>query len=106
MQSLQTEQELRIDVMELKKAALLYRAINHRLRQEMLRIIHNQMRMTVTDIYVKLRLEQSVASQHLAILRKAGLVNTEREGKNIFYSVNYGKLKTIHLKAEEINHQG
>ena len=45
--------------------------------------------MTVTDIYVKLRLEQSVASQHLAILRKAGVVQTERDGKFIFYSLGY-----------------
>lgn len=33
---------------------------------------------SVTEIYVKLRLEQSVASQHLAILRRAGVVQTDR----------------------------
>ena len=40
-------------------------------------------------------LEQSVASQHLAILRKAGIVNTERDGKFIFYTVNYKRIDEI-----------
>lgn len=88
--------ELRIDVLQLKKAALILRAINHKLRQQILKLIHQNGKMTVTEIYVKLRLEQSVASQHLAILRKAGYVNTLRDGKFIFYSVNYSRLDQVH----------
>jgi DNA-binding transcriptional ArsR family regulator len=59
--------ELKIDVLQLKKAALILRAINHKLRQQILKLIHQNGKMTVTEIYVKLRLEQSVASQHLAM---------------------------------------
>ncbi|HEV7620980.1 MAG TPA: metalloregulator ArsR/SmtB family transcription factor, partial [Flavisolibacter sp.] len=77
--------ELKIDVIQLKKAALILRAVNHKLRQQILRLIHQNGKMTVTEIYVKLRLEQSVASQHLAILRKAGYVHTLRDGKFIYY---------------------
>ena len=73
--------DLRIDVLQLKKAALILRAVNHKLRQQMMRLLHQNGKMTVTEIYVKLRLEQSVASQHLAILRRAGVVRTERQGK-------------------------
>ncbi len=51
--------------------------------------------MVVTDIYATLRLEQSVASQHLAILRKAGFVTTEREGKKIHYRVNHDEIKRV-----------
>jgi DNA-binding transcriptional ArsR family regulator len=100
---IQTENALHIEILQLKKAALIFRAINHKLRQDILHLIHHNLRMTVTEIYVKLRLEQSVASQHLAILRKAGIVITERDGKNIFYSVNYSRLKQIHEKAEDLN---
>src|SRR5947209_19578987 len=88
--------ELKIDVIQLKKAALILRAINHKLRQQIMRLIHQNGKMTVTEIYVKLRLEQSVASQHLAILRKAGYVHTLRDGKFIYYSVNYERLTQIH----------
>src|SRR6478735_649520 len=88
--------DLRIDVIQLKKAALILRAVNHKLRQQMMRLLHQNGKMTVTEIYVKLRLEQSVASQHLAILRKAGFVNTLRDGKFIYYSVSAERLAEVH----------
>src|SRR5213592_3636942 len=88
--------ELRIDVIQLKKAALILRAVNHKLRQQILKLIHQHEKMTVTEIYVKLRLEQSVASQHLAILCKAGFVSTLRDGKFIYYSVNHQRLEQVH----------
>ena len=56
----------------------------------------------LTEIYVKLRLEQSVASQHLAILRKAGVVVTERDGKYIFYSLNHDRIAEISQLVEEL----
>ena len=88
--------ELYIDILQIKKAALVLRAVNHKLRQQILNLIHQSGRMTVTSLYIKLRLEQSVTSQHLAILRKAGFVVTERNGKNIFYTVNYKRLEEVH----------
>jgi DNA-binding transcriptional ArsR family regulator len=94
--------ELKIDPIQLKKAALVFRAINHKLRQQIIKFINQNGRITVTQIYVKLRLEQSVASQHLAILRKAGFVTTERDGKFIFYSVNHDRLNEIHKVASEL----
>ncbi len=94
--------ELKIDVIQLKKAALILRAVNHKLRQQILKLIHQNGKMTVTEIYVKLRLEQSVASQHLAILRKAGYVNTLRDGKFIFYSVNYSRLDQVHSIVHDL----
>jgi DNA-binding transcriptional ArsR family regulator len=47
--------------------------LNHKLRQQILALIETEKKITVTEIYVRMRLEQSVASQHLAILRRAGL---------------------------------
>jgi DNA-binding transcriptional ArsR family regulator len=96
------ETELKIETLQLKKAALILRAINHKLRQQILKLIHESGRLPVTEIYVKLRLEQSVASQHLAILRKAGFVVTIREGKFIFYSVDYNRLKDVHHFAQQL----
>lgn len=94
--------ELKIDALQLKKAALVFRAINHKLRQQIIKFINQSGKITVTQIYVKLRLEQSVASQHLAILRKAGFVNTERDGKFIYYSVNHDRITEIHKVAAEL----
>jgi ArsR family transcriptional regulator len=52
----------------------------------------------VNKIYNTLKLEQSITSQHLKILRLAGIVETHREGKFIHYSINYSKVKGV-LKA-------
>ena len=90
------ETELKIEMLQLKKAALILRSVNHKLRQQILKLIHQNGKMTVTEIYVQLRLEQSVASQHLAILRKAGFVTTIRNGKFIYYSVNTDRLSEVH----------
>ncbi|MFL9481632.1 ArsR/SmtB family transcription factor [Chitinophagaceae bacterium LWZ2-11] len=86
---------VKVDYLQTKKAALILRALNHKLRQQMVKLLNDNKRMTVTEMYVKLRIEQSVASQHLAILRRAGIVATKRDGKFIFYSVNYARLAEI-----------
>ena len=96
------QQDVQLDYAELRKAALVLRAVNHKLRQRMIDLLEESQRMTVTDIYIKLRLEQSVASQHLAILRKAGVVKTERQGKYIFYSLDGERLTQISRLVEEL----
>jgi DNA-binding transcriptional ArsR family regulator len=86
---------LKIDYLLVKKASLVLRALNHKLRQQIIRMLDEKQRMTVTDIYIQLRLEQSVVSQHLAILRRAGVVQTERDGKFIYYLINYERFAHI-----------
>ncbi len=86
---------VKVDFISLKKAAMILRALNHKLRQQIVKLIDENRKLTVTEIYVRLRLEQSVASQHLAILRRAGIVKTNRDGKFIYYSVNSGRVSEI-----------
>lgn len=93
---------LKMDYVHMKKAAMILRAMNHKLRQQMIKLLDENKKMTVTDIYVKLRLEQSVASQHLAILRRAGIVITEREGKFIYYSVNYARITDVNAFVSDL----
>ncbi|MEO6611556.1 MAG: metalloregulator ArsR/SmtB family transcription factor [Chitinophagaceae bacterium] len=93
---------LKVDLLNVKKAALILRAVNHKLRQQILKLIDEHGKMTVTELYVKLRLEQSVASQHLAILRKAGFVKTDRDGKFIYYSVNTSRMEELNKFVDEL----
>ncbi|RFM29863.1 ArsR/SmtB family transcription factor [Deminuibacter soli] len=93
---------VKIDFIHLKKAALILRALNHKLRQQMIKLLDEHKKMTVTEIYVKLRLEQSVASQHLAILRRAGIVMTTRDGKFIYYAVNYKRVQEVSDFVEQL----
>ncbi|MCE3281588.1 MAG: transcriptional regulator, ArsR family [Chitinophagaceae bacterium] len=96
------ENGLKMDFVHMKKAAMILRAMNHKLRQQMIKLLDENKKMTVTDIYVKLRLEQSVASQHLAILRRAGIVMTERDGKFIYYGVNYNRISEVNDFVNEL----
>ena len=94
---------VQLDYGELRKAVLVLRAVNHKLRQRVIHLLEETDEgMTVTDIYIKLRLEQSVASQHLAILRRAGVVKTERNGKFILYSLNKDRIAQISSLVEEL----
>lgn len=94
-----------LDYAASKNAAMTLRAINHKLRQQIIKLLEENKRMNVTDIYVKLRLEQSVASQHLAILRRANIVKTTREGKFIHYSLNNDRIAAISKFVKEMTHE-
>jgi ArsR family transcriptional regulator len=46
-------------------------------------------RLCVNDIVAQLgEVRQPTVSHHLSILRDAGLVHTDRQGKQVFYSLN------------------
>lgn len=71
----------------------LLRALAHPLRLQILKFIDEHESINVNKIYSTLNLEQSITSQHLKILRSAGLVITEREGKFIHYRIDYPKVQ-------------
>ncbi len=98
----QTSNTIQINYYNVKKAALVLRSLNHKLRQQILALIETEKKITVTEIYVRMRLEQSVASQHLAILRKAGIVTTQRDGKFIYYTLNHKRIEEVNQFVKEL----
>lgn len=94
---------LSLELEELKKAALTLRALNHKVRQQILNLIHERGEITVSEIYAKLKLEQSLTSSYLAVLRRANIVKTRREGQSIHYSVNYDHISMVEKGAKMIN---
>jgi len=99
-----SNEHIKLDYVAVKNAAMTLRAINHKLRQQIVKLLEENKRMNVTDIYVKLRLEQSVASQHLAILRRANIVITERDGKFIHYALNHARIAAVAKFVNELVH--
>ncbi len=85
----------------LSHAAELLRALAHPLRLKIIKFIHKNDVINVNKIYNTLKLEQSITSQHLRILRNVGLVTTKREGKFIFYSLAYDRLEDVIGKINE-----
>ncbi|MEY3323213.1 MAG: hypothetical protein RLZZ417_2796 [Bacteroidota bacterium] len=68
------------------------RALAHPLRIKILSFIDQNDEINVNKIYNTLDLEQSITSQHLSVLRHADLVQTNREGKFVQYSIDYKKI--------------
>ena len=80
---------------QLSYAAMVLRAAAHPQRILILEYLARRGTCAVQDIYRDLQLDQSFTSQQLKILRQAGLVLTTRQGKFIFYSLNYAALKNL-----------
>lgn len=68
------------------------RALTNPLRMKILEFIDQNDEVNVNKIYNTLNLEQSITSQHLKILRLADIVTTRRDGKYVYYSINYGRI--------------
>ena len=92
---------------QLQESSEILRALAHPLRMRILSFIDKHKTINVNKIYNTLKLEQSITSQHLRILRLAGIVITKREGKFIHYSIDYSKivgvLKAIDSFEEELD---
>lgn len=86
----------------LDKASELLRAVSHQLRLSIIRLLDQKGEINVNQIYTSLRLEQSITSQHLKVLRTSEVVITRREGKMIYYSLNYPKLELVQKISSDI----
>jgi len=77
-----------------EEAATLLKAMAHPTRVLMLQIIR-QSQCNVTSIEKALGISQSSASQHLRVLRLAGLIEPVRDGKEICYHIVHEKVSQI-----------
>lgn len=63
------------------------KAIANLTRLKIIKILDKAEELSVGELELKLKMSQSAISQHLAIMRAAGLVKTRRQAQQIFYSV-------------------
>ena len=84
--------KVKLDIDKLEMAASKLRAIAHPMRIAIIDLLTANPKLTVTQIYEQLNLEQASASHHLNILKNKGLLDSKRDGKMIYYS-----LKETHL---------
>ncbi|MGA2823389.1 MAG: metalloregulator ArsR/SmtB family transcription factor [Bacteroidales bacterium] len=84
-----------LDIEKLEIAASKLRAIAHPMRIAIIDLLTVHSKMTVTEIYEYLNIEQASASHHLNILKSKGLLNSKRDGKMIYYSLKFEHLKEL-----------
>lgn len=87
--------DINFNQIELNEGYDVLRSISHDLRLRIVSLINDLGQVNVNEIYKTLNLEQSITSQHLKVLRDSKIVETKREGKMIFYSLNHEKILKV-----------
>ncbi len=87
--------KLVLDITKLEMAASKLRAIAHPMRIAIIDLLNEKPKLSVTEIYSALDIEQASASHHLNILKNKGVLVSKREGKKIFYSLKSVTLTEI-----------
>ncbi|MDZ7838395.1 MAG: metalloregulator ArsR/SmtB family transcription factor [Actinomycetota bacterium] len=69
-------------------------------------MLYRDKTLTVTEIVQKTGLPQSNISQHLSLLKSKGIVNRQRDGNNIYYSIaNQKIIKAYDLLTEVLKEE-
>ncbi len=78
-----------------KELAALAKAIGHPARVRILRILSEREGKVCSQIVGELPLAQSTISEHLRILRQAGLIRSREDGTRAGYCINYETLRRL-----------
>jgi len=81
-----------MNILELGKT---FRALQNEERLNILRLLHENGRMSVKDIVKATMFEQATISHHLKLLKNADLVTVNPEGRFRYYSINFEGFKCI-----------
>lgn len=73
------------DIEKLEKVSFILKTIAHPLRIGIISLLVENNRVCVNDICTNLKSEQSLTSHHLSNMKLAGILGSERNGKNINY---------------------
>lgn len=71
-------------------------------RQEIIFLFLNRNEVTVNQVSELVGIGQSTASEQLAILKKAGLLSSRKEGKQVFYSTDRNKIMELLQSLNQI----
>ena len=78
-----------------EELAKLAKAIGHPARVRILRMLSRKEARVCSQIVDELPLAQSTVSEHLRILKDAGLVRSSQDGPRIGYCINYDTLRKL-----------
>jgi len=75
--------------------AKLAKAIGHPMRVRILRLLSRKEARVCSQIVDELPLAQSTVSEHLRILKEAGLVRSTQDGQRVGYCINFDSLRRL-----------
>lgn len=78
-----------------EELAQLAKAVEHRARVQILRLLVRKEHCLCGDIVEELPLAQSTVSQHLKVLKDAGLIEGQVSGPRVCYNISHGALRRL-----------
>lgn len=78
-----------------EELAMLAKAIGHPARVRILRMLSQKEARVCSDIVGELPLAQSTVSEHLRILKEAGLIRSREEGARVGYCINNETMRRL-----------
>ncbi len=78
-------------------------ALAHPVRLQIIEYIDRKGETNVKKIYKDLDLEQSITSQHLKVLRDVDVVGYTKDGKFVYYFLNYPVLERVEKAMKSYN---
>jgi DNA-binding transcriptional ArsR family regulator len=72
---------------KLEKAAYILKAVAHPIRLAIIQLLENEEHMSVNEICETLASEQSLISHHLINMKLRGILKSNKEGLNMYYSL-------------------
>jgi len=85
-----------------ERLARLAKAIGHPARVAIIRLLMRRETCICGEIVEEMPLAQSTVSQHLAQLKKAGLIRGEVDGPRVCYCVDEGAIELLKLLVSEL----
>lgn len=89
------KKSIAIDYHAFRKALLMLRVVAHPERSKVISLLKDNKEMSVSHLHQSLNAKQSIISQHLAALRRIGLVSGTRHNKFVYYSINRNRYEEI-----------
>ena len=78
-----------------EKIIKFFKALANEERIEIIKLLKKNEEMFAQDIEKRFYLEQSTTSHHLNMLRRAGITKARKEGRKVYYSIDYDSFKLI-----------
>ncbi|MCX2740128.1 ArsR/SmtB family transcription factor [Pontibacter anaerobius] len=87
--------KVRVEQKKLERAAYVLKCVAHPVRISIIDLLEQRERLTVSQLQEVLQVEQSLLSHHLTNMRDKGVVDTQRQGKHVYYSLTDSAITNI-----------
>ncbi len=72
---------------KIKRISNIFKGLAHPLRLQIIKLLLKHEALTVSGLLEHMEVEQSLLSHHLAILRRIGVLESHKQGRNFFYRI-------------------